>query len=81
MQVYRSVLFLFVCLFFCKELQIILTKDIPESYRLYLMLLARARLYAFNLLGIREVFSYVWNALFWVIFLMKQTYSVCPGLK
>lgn len=37
-----------------KELQIIMTKNIPESDRLYVMVLVCARLYGFNLMETRK---------------------------
>lgn len=48
-----------LCVFLHEELQIITTKDIPETYRLYLLFVACARLCDLNLMGTREDFSLI----------------------
>lgn len=44
----------YIC-FLHKESQIVMTKGIPGSYRLYLTVFVGAKLYDFNIMGTREV--------------------------
>ena len=41
-----------------REREMIMMKDLPESYKPYLMFLVCARLYDFNLMGTREFFGF-----------------------
>lgn len=59
--------------FFHEELQSILTKDVPESYRLYLTFLLCSNMFNYYLMGTREVFwfflTFVFGMLlFWFFF-------------
>lgn len=75
-------------LYFCfyMESQIIVTKGIPESYRLCLMFLVCAKLYDFNLMGTKEGFFFLFFSLclecsFSVIFFNKADVQCVLGAE
>lgn len=74
------------CVVLHTELHIIMRKNIPESYRLFLMFSVCASQYDLNLMGTREVLLFFlslclqWHFLV-IFFFSKQMYNMCLGMN